>query len=127
MAWDACCEVSAPANALYGILRHHGRVYGGNYVECIPGGNVLLRKARDAGVVRHSHGAFRPVFPNAPDACLTDFDGPVIHNRHTQRVTSCSGSPVEMRKKRARERIPPLPPHLNLAPVPRNAPFFQAQ
>ena len=110
MAWGACCGVSAPATALYRIIRQHGRVYGGKCVECIPGGKELLRKAHDARLVQRSHGAFRPVFPNAPDASLTDFDSSLIHNGHTQRVTSCSNPPVEMRKMRARERIPPLPP-----------------
>jgi hypothetical protein len=93
--WNDCCGDSGPASVLYGIIRQHGRVYGGKYIECIPGGNALLRKTRDAGLVRRSHGAFRPIFPDAPDAALTDFDSPastLTHNTDTQRVSSCSNS-----------------------------------
>ncbi|WP_294400057.1 hypothetical protein [Prosthecobacter sp.] len=112
MAWGACCGITAPAKALYGILRQLGRIYGGKSIQCVQGGEALLRKARDAGLIRHSHGAFRPVFPNATDAALTDFDSAALilgHNSETQPVPVCSASPGKIRNGREWKQIPPSP------------------
>ncbi len=62
MAWGACCGNSDASKALFKILRQNGRIQGGKCVECIAGGDKLLRKARDADLIENSSGAFRPVF-----------------------------------------------------------------
>jgi len=116
MAWGACCGISGPATALFRILRHYGRIYGGKRIQCVQGGEALLRKARDAGLIRQSHGAFRPVFPNATDAALTDFDSAALilgHNSETQPVPVCSAFPRKIRNGRERKQIPPSPPFQN--------------
>lgn len=113
MAWGACCGVSGPATALFRILRQYGRIYGGKRIQCVQGGEELLRKAKDAGLIRQSHGAFRPVFPNAPDVALTDFDSSALipgHNSETQPVPVCSAFPRKIRNGRERKQIPPSPP-----------------
>ncbi len=113
MAWGACCGVSDSATALFRILRQYGRIYGGKRIQCVQGGEELLRKAKDAGLIRHSHGAFRPVFPNANDAALTDFDSAALilgHNSETQPVPVCSAFPRKIRNGRERKQIPPSPP-----------------
>lgn len=113
MAWGACCGVSGPATALFRILRQYGRIYGGKRIQCVQGGEALLRKAKDAGLISHSHGAFRPVFPNAPDAALTGFDSSAFilgHNSETQPVPVCSAFPRKIRNGRERKQIPPSPP-----------------
>ena len=113
MAWGACCGVSGPAKALYGVLRQHGRIYGGKSIQCVQGGEGLLRKARDAGLICQSHGVFRPVFSNAPDTALTEFDSSALilgHNSETQPVPVCSASPSEIRNGREWKQIPPSPP-----------------
>ena len=112
MAWGACCGISGPATALFRILRHYGRIYGGKRIQCVQGGEALLRKARDAGLIRQSHGAFRPVFPNATDAALTDFDSAALilgHNSETQPVPVCSAFPRKIRNGIERKQIPPSP------------------
>lgn len=62
MAWGACCGNSYASKALFKILRQNGRIQGGKCVECIAGGDKLLRKARDADLIENSSGAFRPIF-----------------------------------------------------------------
>ena len=113
MAWGACCGHTEAAKALYGILRQRGRIEGGKCVECIPGGDKLLRKARDAGLVSNTHGAFRPVFPNTPEPALTDFDNSALfagHNTETQPARQVPKSPTPIRNGRESKGIPPSPP-----------------
>lgn len=113
IAWGACCGTSGPATALFRILRQYGRIYGGKRIQCVQNGEALLRKARDAGLISQSHRAFRPVFPSAPDAFLTDFDSSALilgHNSETQPVPVCSASPGKIRNGREWKQIPPSPP-----------------
>ncbi len=113
MAWGACCGVSGPATALFRILRQYGRIYGGKRIQCVQGGEALLRKARDAGLILQSHGAFRPVFPNAPDAVLTDFDSAALmmgHESETQTVPSGLANGLFSRLPTRLEGVPPSPP-----------------
>ncbi len=67
MSWGACFRNSEASRKIYQILRKNGRILGGKYVACIQGGDKLLRKARDAGLIENRHGAFRPIFPNTPE------------------------------------------------------------
>ena len=118
MAWVACCGYSETSKAIYKILRQHGRIQGGKCVECIAGGDKLLRKARDAGLISNSHGAFRPVFSNDPMPALTHLNisgGLLGHNIETHPVVSVPKSPTPIRKRNGRVAIPPCPPNL-LAP-----------
>lgn len=113
MAWGACCGPTEAAKALYRILRQLGRIQGGKCVECIPGGEQLIRKARDAGLISNTHGAFRPVFSNDPKPALTDSDissAFVGHNTETQPVASVPKSLTPIRKSKGEIRLPPCPP-----------------
>lgn len=113
MAWGACCGLSGPAKALFGILRQSGRIYGGNAIACIPGGAELVRKARDVGLLRNSDGAYRPVFPNAPDAVLTGLDSSgliVGHESETQTVPSGIVNGSFSIPQSSWSGVPPSPP-----------------
>jgi len=115
MAWGACCGNTEAAKALYGILRQSGRIEGGKCVECIPGGDKLLRKARDSGLIVNIHGAFRPVFSNDPRPALTDFDNSASflgHITETHPVASVPKSSTPIRKRREGVRLPPCPPRI---------------
>lgn len=63
MAWERHMGMSDASADILGMLRRAGRVFGGKYVECIPRGIQLLRKARDKRLVRNFKGAFRPIIP----------------------------------------------------------------
>ena len=113
MAWGACCGVSGPATALYRILRQQGRINGGKRIQCVQGGKALIRKAKDAGLIRQSHGAFRPVFPNDTDTALTGFDTAALVMRHeseTQTVPSGLANGLFSRLQSRLEGVPPSPP-----------------
>lgn len=113
MRWGACCDVSEAAQTLFAILRQHGRIYGGRSVECIPNGDVLLRRARDAGLLHNSHGAYRPLFPNASGESLTDFDNTALlvgHVSETQTVTSGFVNGSFSAVQNLLEGVPPSPP-----------------
>jgi len=113
MAWGACCRNSEASKALFQILRQHGRIHGGKYVECIAGGRELLRKASNAGLIAYSHGAYRPVFSNDPKPALThlDISSELLgHNTETHPVASAPKIPYPTRKRREVNQIPPSPP-----------------
>ena len=60
--WGHRMGISQPSLELYRLLRRHERVIGGRFVQCIQGAAALLRKARDAGLLRHQNNAYRPIF-----------------------------------------------------------------
>ena len=112
MAWGACCGNSEASKALFQILRQLGRIQGGKCVECIESGGELLRKARDADLIAHSNGAYRPIFSNDPKPALTELDISSAfagHNTETHPVVSVPKSPTPIRKRNERESIPPCP------------------
>jgi hypothetical protein len=112
MAWCASCGNSEASKALFQILRQYGRIQGGKCVQYIAGADNLIRKARKAGLIRHSNGAFRPVFSNDPKPALTHLDisgGLLGHNTETQTVPSLPKSPTPTRKGREVNQIPPSP------------------
>jgi hypothetical protein len=123
MAWGDCCGNSEASKALFQILRQHGRIHGGKYVQCIAGGDNVIRKARKAGLIAHSHGAFRPVFSNDPKPALTYLDissGLLGHNTETHPVASAPKIPYPTRKRREVNQIPPSPPLVLCNKVPQS-------
>ena len=110
--WGACCGNTEASKAILGILQRENRILGGKYIECIPRGEKLLRKARDAGLVHHEHGAYRPNIGSEGNA-LTSSDNPASfpgHDNETQSDASVPKSPTPIRIVRERRGIPPSPP-----------------
>ena len=115
MSWGACFRNSEASRKIYQILRKNGRILGGKYSQCIEGGEKLLRKARDAGLVENRHGAFRPIFPSIPELALTHLDnsGELLgHNTETHPVGTVPNFPAPIRKRSGQVAIPPCPPLL---------------
>jgi hypothetical protein len=117
MAWGDCCGNSDASKALFQILRQNGRIQGGKCVECIERGADLIRKARDAGLIQNTLGAFRPNFSDEPMLALThlDISSPFPgHNTETQPVASVPNSPTPIRKRSGQVGVPPCPPWLSV-------------
>ena len=112
MAWGASSGNSGATMAIYQVLRAGASFLGGKAIECIPCGKKLLRKARDAGLISNTHGAFRPIFPNDPKPSLTDLDNSASfpgHTTETQPARQVQKSPTPIRNGRESNRIPPSP------------------
>ena len=115
IAWGACCGNTDAARAIFVILRNLGGILGGNAIECLSGGDKVLRKARDAGLIIHEHGAFRPVFQNIAEPALTELDNSPLfvgHNTETQTANTPRNFPRATRNGRELNRDPTLSAYL---------------
>ena len=118
MAWGACCGNSEASKTVFQILRQCGRIQGGRFVDCIEGGDKLLRKARDAGLIENSNGFFRPNFSKEPMPALTELDKSsafVAHKTNTQTAVGVANSLTPIRIGGEMNQIPPSPPLLSMS------------
>ena len=114
--WGDLMGAGEPSLALLALFQAQGSVRGGACVECIPEADKLLRKARDAGLIRHAYGAYFPVHLDSCGKELTHLDNEAIQlgpNIGAQTAPAGSVTPSFSMPASKRERSLPSPPENN--------------